>query len=115
MINKLENVFLVLTFIGFVISILFVNYIHYLYVTGVIVMSLSAAIVYILENVRKDVKWLSKDERKIGKQPRRLTLCQKKMISAQGYDYRDYMFHVETKDKYIFKHKENGMFLDIDK
>lgn len=56
MINRLENVFLVLTFIGFVISILFVNYIHYLYVTGVIVMSLSAAIVYILENVRKDVK-----------------------------------------------------------
>lgn len=52
---------------------------------------------------------------KLGKQPKKLTLCQKKMISKAGYDATQYMFHVETKDRYIFKHKENGMFLDIEK
>lgn len=58
---------------------------------------------------------MSKNQDKLGKQPKKLTLFQKKMISSQGYDATEYMYHRETETQFIFKHKKNGFFLEIDK
>jgi len=49
------------------------------------------------------------------KQPKKLTWKFKIMLSKHGYDPNDYMFHVETKTSYVFRHKTNGLFVEIDK
>lgn len=49
------------------------------------------------------------------KQPKKLTWKQKMLLSKHNYDPFEYMFHKETKESYIFRHKENGLFVEIDK
>lgn len=54
--NIIENVFLSMVFIGFGISILYVNYIHSVYLAGIIIMCIGGSGVYIIDNIKEGNK-----------------------------------------------------------